>query len=183
MPNAPPSDSAYPPLSEVLQDVMCAFDGRAIIESVHREPQFTSTPNHQPVSTNANWAQPLLWPRVHTIARQAAAKLGLAVSDTDIIVKSRPDVLFFHGIDAPKLDALFANKAGARALLLHHKTGPAPAGFDPSEVIWITCTDGYVSQLEHSLLEYDKQPSKFHGVDPKMNLVTAYVAKGSVLSL
>ena len=134
---------ANPPLSEMLADVVCAFDGRAIVESVHRGAKAPGA-----ADSAGNGGQELLWPRVHSLAAEGAKIMGVPLSNHDIVIKSRPDLLLPYAIDAPSLSR-FLRRQPRFVFMLLHESGAAPRGNDVNEVLWITSVLGYSQQAEH----------------------------------
>ena len=133
-----PRPDEYPPLRSVLEDVMCAFEGRAAAQAIRR-----GTKSEQTGGGQAN-----LWSRTHNLAEAAARRMGVPLSKGDIVIKSRPDVLFAHAIDAVSLARHFRSRPRT-VFALQHEGFSVPADNDPSEVVWVTSRQGYGAQMEH----------------------------------
>ena len=128
-------------LKHMLADVMCAFDGRAVIETVHRGPD---------CSCQDSSAQTHLWVRVHHLAQQGRRVMGSATSDETIIVKSRPDIVFSHALDAIKLATYFMHRDKSKtAFLLQHSGTNVPAENDPNYAMWLTSAVGYQTSVDY----------------------------------
>jgi len=123
-------------MQKLLEDVVCGFDGRAVAEAVHRHTRLCAK------DQVCNGGQTVLWPRVHDVAQRAAVQMGVGLSESDVVIKSRPDVMFGYAFDAAALRKHFI-KVPRSVFMMQHDSFNVPTGYDISECAWVTSGAGY----------------------------------------
>lgn len=76
---------------------------------------------------------------VSTLARCTLSHHQLATRPTDLILHSRPDVIYSSALDFPRMEA-FSRRAQPLLLLLRHGSKPGAEGInwnDPSDITWL----------------------------------------------
>jgi hypothetical protein len=113
------------------------------------------------------------------LSEAAAAAHGIKVQDSDIILQSRPDLLFSHTLDFQPLIGLgkkFGDRQRNFVLLVRHD-GTSAQGKDPSE-LFVVATRGFWAQTFHgTLVRKSHMPWGFDFEVPKGVLAYSTVSK------
>eukprot|EP01013_Petalomonas_cantuscygni_P038777 TRINITY_DN699_c0_g1_i9.p1 TRINITY_DN699_c0_g1~~TRINITY_DN699_c0_g1_i9.p1 ORF type:complete len:533 (+),score=92.66 TRINITY_DN699_c0_g1_i9:91-1689(+) len=111
-------------VTESLALARGAFGGRLASEVVERPP------------IEGGSAQVVLWHRIAPLVARAARVMGDSMRDTDIVIKSRPDIIYPHSVNATALAAHFA-RVPEGSFAVSHLYGMPDGFYDPSEVAWV----------------------------------------------